>query len=136
MNILNNETAQLIEGSDKITLIGLKDPSFWTLKSQKHINHKKHTDASQMIKYCDSLPENTNFEIVLSHRPELFDLYARYNFDLVFAGHAHGGQFRVPFIGGLYAPKQGIFPKYTGGTYKKGNTTMIEAEDWETAGFL
>jgi len=122
---LNNEAIKITEGNESITLIGLKDPSFWTSKSQKHIDHKKQTDASQMIKYCDSLPQNTDFRTVLSHRPELFDLYVGYDFDLVFAGHAHGGQFRVPFIGGLYAPKQGVFPKYTSGAYKKGNTTMI-----------
>ncbi|MNP80788.1 phosphodiesterase YaeI [compost metagenome] len=44
---------------------------------------------------------------------------------MVFSGHAHGGQFRIPFVGGLLAPNQGFFPKYTSGIYKEDNTSMI-----------
>ena len=46
-------------------------------------------------------------------------------YDLVLTGHAHGGQFRIPFVGGLYAPAQGAFPKYDSGLYTKGTTNMI-----------
>jgi predicted MPP superfamily phosphohydrolase len=66
-----------------------------------------------------------NFKILLSHRPELFDLYSENSMDLVFTGHAHGGQIRIPFIGGLIAPDQGIFPKYSSGSYSKDSTTMF-----------
>lgn len=58
------------------------------------------------------------FTILLSHRPELVSEYGKYDFDLVLAGHAHGGQIRIPGImNGLLAPDQGIFPKYAGGFY-------------------
>lgn len=65
------------------------------------------------------------FHILLSHRPECLKIYAEQGVDLVFSGHAHGGQFRLPFFGGLFAPNQGIFPKYTSGQYCQKNTTMI-----------
>ena len=69
--------------------------------------------------------ENPGFAIVLSHRPELFDAYAACNPDLVLSGHAHGGQFRLPVIGGLYAPGQGVFPQYDAGLYEQEATSMV-----------
>ena len=48
-----------------------------------------------------------------------------YDMDLVLTGHAHGGQFRLPLIGGLVAPNQGLFPKYDAGLYSEGSTNMI-----------
>lgn len=119
VNVLNNKQIEIEKGNKQITIMGLLDPSFWV------DSYKKVTDISKMEKYLDSVPKTDNFRIVLSHRPELIDFYAKYKLDLVFSGHAHGGQFRLPFIGGLYSPSQGVFPKYTSGAYKKGNTTMI-----------
>lgn len=59
-----------------------------------------------------------HYTILLSHRPELLELYQKYNFDLVLSGHAHGGQWRIPgLLNGLLAPNQGLFPKYAGGRY-------------------
>lgn len=67
-----------------------------------------------------------HYTILLSHRPELFETYQEYDFDLILSGHAHGGQWRIPFLlNGLYAPHQGIFPKYAGGRYDYETGTMI-----------
>ncbi|MBQ3573245.1 MAG: metallophosphoesterase [Clostridia bacterium] len=61
---------------------------------------------------------NENFTVLLAHRPELIELYLKYDVDLILSGHAHGGQFRIPFfLNGLYAPNQGLFPEYAGGEY-------------------
>ena len=65
------------------------------------------------------------YTVLLSHRPELFDVYAENGVDLVFSGHAHGGQFCLSFAGGLVASNQGFFPEYDAGAYTAGNTTMI-----------
>ena len=58
------------------------------------------------------------FTLLLAHRPEYVNDYVQYDFDVILAGHAHGGQWRFPpFINALYAPGQGMFPKYAGGKY-------------------
>ena len=62
---------------------------------------------------------------MLSHRPELFDIYVEFGVDVVFSGHAHGGQFRLPFVGGMFAPNQGLFPNYDGGIFTQDKTNMV-----------
>lgn len=65
------------------------------------------------------------FRLLLVHRPEDFAGYARDGIDLVLAGHAHGGQWRLPVVGGVYAPSQGLFPRYASGKHAMGPTTMV-----------
>ena len=67
-----------------------------------------------------------SFNVLLIHRPEHFEHYAKLGFDLVLCGHAHGGQWRIPgILNGLYSPGEGLFPKFAGGIYEKEGTTMI-----------
>ena len=71
------------------------------------------------------MEQENAYSVLLSHRPELFETYAACDVDLVLSGHAHGGQFRLPFVGGLIAPNQGLLPKYDAGLFTDGNTNMI-----------
>ena len=77
------------------------------------------------VAYQGQLSEYDGYSMLLAHGPESFENYAQAGFDLVLSGHAHGGQFRLPFLGGLYAPGQGILPKYDSGVYSSGNTDMV-----------
>ena len=104
---------------ESITLLGVSDPSFQT-------DYLLGDAETVMRDTLSRLTEETDgFTLLLSHRPELFDIYVEFGIDLVFSGHAHGGQFRLPFIGGVFAPNQGFFPKYDGGMFVQGNTSML-----------
>ncbi len=117
--VLEDEYIELERTEEKITLLGVNDPNFQTdyLLSSFDIIMKS--------KLQEILNVEKGFTILLSHRPELFKAYADSNIDLVLSGHAHGGQFRLPFVGGLIAPNQGLFPKYDAGLYTEENTNMI-----------
>lgn len=109
--ILENNKETITKGNEKISLLGIKDKSV-------NANYQKVLSVL-------SKAEQTEFQILLSHRPELLSVYSQYDIDVVFAGHAHGGQIRIPYIGGIFAPHQGFFPKYTSGMITKNHTTMI-----------
>lgn len=68
--------------------------------------------------------EKKLFTILLSHEPTYFEWYVKNGPDMVFTGHEHGGQFRLPLVGAVIAPDQGLFPELTEGVHTEGNTTM------------
>ena len=111
-------TENSMEG-ETITLIGVNDPSYQT----DYLFGDSETVMNTKLEELHS--EKDGYTILLSHRPELFDTYADHGIDLVLSGHAHGGQFRLPFIGGVVAPNQGLFPEYDAGMYTEGNTNML-----------
>ena len=117
--VLEDDSAEIGTDGESIILIGVNDPSFQTdylLGDSETVMHSKlselHTDGD-------------GFTILLSHRPELFDTYVDHDIDLILSGHAHGGQFRIPFVGGVLAPNQGFFPEFDAGIYTDGNTNML-----------
>lgn len=119
VRILDDYKTKIAKDGADIELIGLSDPDFLTN------NYIEGTDSTRLENQLSRLSTDPGFKILLSHRPELFDIYANENIDLIFSGHAHGGQFRIPGIGGLVAPDQGLFPKYTNGVYKQGQSSLI-----------
>lgn len=118
VTVLDDAQVKIETSGESITVIGVNDPSF-------HADYLTGDAAVIDQKLSELATEDTGFTILLSHRPELFDTYVSHDIDLVFSGHAHGGQFRLPLIGGLVAPNQGLFPKYDAGLYSEGSTNMI-----------
>ena len=106
---LNGRTVTLEGG---VTLTGAQDAGF--------IGRENYAG------YAASLaPEKGGYHMLIAHRPEFITAYAAASFDLALCGHAHGGQIRLPFIGGLYAPGQGKLPRYTAGLYDEDDMTML-----------
>ncbi len=145
IKLLKNELIQLRLNNEIINIIGLDDitiPKDKVLEQNSEIKLSItdfFTKKNDINKFNMDLVEknvdnffninkekiNKGHNIVLVHRPEAFDIYQKYNMDLVFTGHAHGGLARIPFTDiSLTAPNQGIFPRYTKGPYTKNNTTM------------
>lgn len=113
--VLDDESAKIMRGSDSITIVGLADPSFERSTPPERLTEEKLKRLT-----------GEGFNVVLSHRPELFGVYSRHNVALVLTGHAHGGQVRMPFAGrGLYAVHQGWFPRYTEGVFEENGTKMV-----------
>lgn len=113
--VLHNKDILLEKGESAIQLIGVDDPDYKAVKDSTEYMSKR------LEKYCS----NEYFKVLLSHRPELFEVYVENNMNVIFSGHAHGGQFRLPFIGGIIAPHQGIFPEYDSGLYTSNNTNLV-----------
>lgn len=114
VNVLRNGSVRIRKGMDAIRIVGVDDAAF-----------AKASDAITNLDAALEALSSDDFTILLAHRPELIDEYSKWGIDLVLSGHAHGGQIRLPGIGGLYAPGQGFFPRYTSGNYTVGDTEMI-----------
>ena len=119
VTVLENQKVQITKDGAGITLMGIQDPSFRT----DYLFGDAESVSRQAITSLQN--KSDGFTVLLSHRPELFDLYVDTGVDLVFSGQAHGGQFRLPVVGGLVAPNQGFFPRYDAGQFIEENTTMI-----------
>ena len=117
ITVLQDEAIELNYGDVCIQLIGLNDPDF--------SERDRLLSESILEAKLSQVNISDGFTILLSHRPEYFNVYQNKNIDLVLSGHAHGGQFRLPLGGGVIAPSQGLFPKYDAGAYTENGTTMI-----------
>ncbi|MET0785293.1 MAG: metallophosphoesterase [Paenisporosarcina sp.] len=110
VHVLSNETLSLNQGNATIALTGIEDPLIGQI-------------ASEMLAQAD-IPSEV-FTLLLAHRPEDFQSYVESVIDITFSGHAHGGQFRIPFVGGLIAPGQGVFPAYTAGLHEQEQSKLV-----------
>ena len=118
VTVLENRKMKLEIGNSAITLMGIDDPNV----CNDGLSGSSESVAAARIQKLRA--EEDGFTVLLSHRPDLFDVYVESGVDLVLSGHVHGGQFRLPFIGGLYGPGQGILPEYDAGVFHEGETVM------------
>lgn len=119
--VLENESMVLEEVP--LRVIGLDDPSFG-VRSDPSATPEQILQGA-LTALAPQAGEEDLRTVLLAHRPEYVELYAQYGADLVLSGHAHGGQVRLPGVGGLYAPGQGFLPAYTSGLYQIGETSLV-----------
>lgn len=123
INVSEEIRASLLNGLEALGVSVLSDETVLLTVQQEQValvGHKWGTSDT-----VGKLSDFDGYRILLSHRPEHFSDYVAGEYDLVLTGHAHGGQFRLPFIGGLFAPGQGVFPEYDSGLYSRGDTDMV-----------
>lgn len=121
VTVLDNTSAVFHYNNTAVNLIGIKSPKY---ESSFTAKIEKYTTES-IKKIIQSNTRENMLNVLLAHNPELFELYSQCDVDLVFSGHAHGGVVRLPFIGGIIAPNQGLFPKLTGGVHTRNNTSIV-----------
>ena len=113
MTVLEGEFESVTISGNTVDICGVDDPTFMS-----------EEEWGEQLSAASS--DSDNFKILLSHRPEKVDVYADYNFDLIVSGHAHGGQWIIPFWKhGVMAPNQGMFPKYVDGLYELSNGSKL-----------
>ena len=117
--VLEDQCVLLEHNGGIMALAGLRDPGF------AYAGRMQLVPAAIQKKLMALLDRRELYSILLVHRPEWIGAYACGGADLVLSGHAHGGQFRLPLLGGLFAPGQGIFPKYHAGLYTVGSTNLV-----------
>ena len=118
VTVLHDSVSSIGIGDTRLNIIGLDDKSFY-------MQEEKPTDEeAKMAERLATLCPTQGFNLLLSHRPESLDIYSQFNIDLVLSGHAHGGQWRLPFIGAVFAPGQGFFPDMADGLHEQNGTQL------------
>lgn len=135
VHILLDASEKISRGKDSLKIMGLSEESVFGAKEIGY-GHGESYGKAVLAKSVQLLSEGygaaredvsdkKGFSILLTHEPQYLAQYAEAGINLVFAGHAHGGQFRLPGGQGLFSPGQGIMPKITGGFYLKNGTAMM-----------
>lgn len=121
---LSDKMTTVAVNGNLVNICGVDDPDAHLIADAK--GAQDSMSFAEQLAHVRELSQNGHYTILLSHRPESFALYEYHGFDLALCGHAHGGQWRLPgILNGLFAPNQGLFPKYAGGRYQAGATVMI-----------
>ena len=117
VKILSDETISLEEYGIALTGFELGLEYFKRFKKRPMpLDYMNRKLGKPLKEYCN---------ILMAHNPEYFEEYAKWGADLVLSGHVHGGIMRLPLVGGVISPAYTLFPKYDGGIFHSGKTTML-----------
>ena len=126
LSFLRDEVVTITIGDNTVSVAGVEDPAAYG------------DDASIFQARIDALSRRAAAHprprILLAHRPEYIARYVATSFQLSLSGHAHGGQVRLPLIGALWAPKQGLLPRHSDGIHRIGSLTAVVSRGLATSG--
>lgn len=125
VEVLRNRSVLWEEGGEAVRIAGIDDPLMDVYSYEDEFTRDSLEEAGLGEEYT----------LLLAHRPEYLEVYASAQVDAVFAGHAHGGQIRIPGLGGLIAPGQGWFPNMTEGVFESGETQLVLSRGLGNSGF-
>ncbi len=125
VEVLRNRSLMWEQDGEAIQIAGIDDPLMDIYLHEEEFTRNSIAEAGL----------NDAFTLLLAHRPEQLETYASEGIDVVFAGHAHGGQIRIPGLGGLIAPGQGWFPRMTEGVFESGDTQLVLSRGLGNSGF-
>lgn len=149
VHVLDNRSETIARGDRAIVIAGIDDPARYQNEIipnhglmdtiRQYTGHKAQAMQRVIHRELDVVRRGIDeraFKILLVHRPEWLREYMDYHFNLIFAGHAHGGQWDLPLLGPILAPGQGLFPKLVSGIHKRHNTTMVVSRGLGNSGIL
>lgn len=119
VKILDNKSVRITIKGTTLNIHGLE------IEREYYKRFKKAELEDNYINSLIGKPSKEEYNILLAHNPEYFKSYAKWGADMTLAGHIHGGLIRLPFLGGLASPQVEFFPKYDGGQFYEGESTMI-----------
>lgn len=143
VTLLFDEGVSIERNGSRLYLAGLSEETLYTAKTGadltaetdeegRNAGRGKVSDTDVDASVIEDAMERAfagaaadQLQVLLVHEPQFLQIYGRGSADLIFAGHAHGGQIRLPFTEGLFAPGQGFLPKLTSGKHRSGNAEMI-----------
>lgn len=125
VTVLRNQSVEWEREGETVQVAGIDDPLIDLTQPEDDFTRQAIAEAE--------LTED--FTLLLAHRPEYFDVYVEEGIDAVFSGHAHGGQIRIPGLGGLIAPGQGWFPRMTEGLFQEEDTQLVLSRGLGNSGF-
>lgn len=109
VKILENRAEKFELGQQSVWILGVDDP------------YLGRDDLQEAMTGVDEVSP----KILLAHAPDIYQSAINEKIDVLLVGHTHGGQIRIPLIGALVVPGQGLFPKFDYGLYASGNTKMV-----------
>lgn len=120
VKVLVDSCEEVTVGGNKFCIYGYDLPSKYFEKFNRYVFEK-----SQLEEALGNCEKKDGYQILLAHNPVYFEQYAAWGPDLTLSGHLHGGIIRLPFLGGVITPQVKLFPRYSGGSYRRGEKSMI-----------